>query len=73
MIIAEDIPSTYCEVLFDDWLDVLLEYAILLAEDGNLQRSYSIVKMAISCNIWFHSEVSLFLIYIVWAGMCVSG
>ena len=66
------VPTTYCNVSFDEWLDILLEFAIFLAEDGKLQESYSAVRTAISCSVWFHSEASMFLIHTVWAGKHIT-
>ena len=35
-----------------------------------MREAYSIVKVAISSNIWYHCTMSSFLIHVVWASMC---
>ena len=64
----EPIPDEFCGVHFSDWLDVFLEYAILLAEDREKKDSYDICEAATFCAVWYHSKDSMFLIHVAWSG-----
>lgn len=57
----------YHHVPFDEWLDMFLELAILLAEDLNTKASYTTLDVVAGCNVWYHSKQSMFLVHVVWA------
>ena len=63
----ESIPVTYAGVHFNDWLDVYLSYAVVLAERGNLTDAYAVAKSATACNVWYHSPDAMFAIHMTWA------
>lgn len=65
----DNIPTDFCSVPFDDWLDVYLEYAIMLAEDGKRQESYSVLDIAGACNVFYCNKSYMYLITLA-GGVC---
>jgi len=53
---------------FETWLDIFLEYAIFLAEDGETASAYETVISASRANVFFHSKDRMFLIHVTWFG-----
>lgn len=60
------VPNEYCGVAFDVWLDVFLEYALLIAQGGDIEMAYEIIASAFHANVFYHSIGSLFLIHVCW-------
>lgn len=61
------IPTDYRGILFSAWLDVFLEYALLLANVPGqkfLQQCYTIITAAQDCTIWYHDSNAMMQIYI---------
>ena len=63
-----DVPTTYCGLSFSQWLDIFLEYSLILARMGpeHKQQSYATIEAATDCTIWFHSPEAMLLIHTVW-------
>lgn len=56
----------YYGIDFEEWLDVFLEYAIFLAEDGETALAYKTISTASDANVFFHSKDRMFLIHVTW-------
>ncbi|KAJ9617879.1 transcription factor TFIIIC subunit tfc4 [Knufia peltigerae] len=71
-------PTTYRDISFEEWLDVFLEYAVILANELTLSesspdaietqrhRSYAIIRAAMDCVIWYNDPPSMLLIHTTW-------
>ncbi|KIW13874.1 hypothetical protein PV08_06655 [Exophiala spinifera] len=71
-------PTTYRDISFDEWLDVFLEYAVILANEltpsestpdaieTQRHRSYAIIRAAMDCVIWYNDPRSMVLIHTAW-------
>lgn len=71
-------PTTYRDISFEEWLDVFLEYAVILADElspsesspdaieTQRQRSYAIIRAAMDCVIWYNDAPSMVLIHTAW-------
>ncbi|KAI9741008.1 MAG: transcription factor TFIIIC subunit tfc4 [Cirrosporium novae-zelandiae] len=60
------IPNTYKGVPFEKWLDIFLEYALRLTNDGKVDAAYKIISEAIDANIFFFNPSAMFLIHVCW-------
>ncbi len=60
------VPQDYHGIPFQTWLDIFLEYALFLAQDGNLAFSYDVIAGARDANVFYHSPDPLLLIYVCW-------
>ena len=60
------IPEEYRGICFSAWLDIFLEFALVLAQDGNLAYSYDVIAGARDANVFYHSPESLLLIHVCW-------
>lgn len=64
--VESTIPTEYREIAFSDWLDVFLEYALLLAqtpESGGRHRCYTVINAALDCAVWYHDPQARLHIY----------
>ncbi|KAL8722382.1 MAG: hypothetical protein Q9225_001113 [Loekoesia sp. 1 TL-2023] len=48
------------------WLDLMLEYAMLLAHSQDFDKAYEILDVANHANIFYSSPDSMFLIHLCW-------
>ncbi|EEP81788.1 conserved hypothetical protein [Uncinocarpus reesii 1704] len=60
------IPTDYHGIPFNDWLDLFLEYALVLAGQGHAQEAYDSLTAAADANVWYHSKSSSRQIYVCW-------
>ncbi|KAK2734615.1 transcription factor TFIIIC subunit tfc4 [Onygenales sp. PD_40] len=60
------IPNEYHSISFDQWLDIFLEYALILAGQGQSEEAYDTLSAAADASIWYHSKPSTFQIYTCW-------
>lgn len=67
------IPTDYCGIPFHAWLEIFLEYALKLAQGGNILSSYEVIAAAFHANIFYHSPESLLLIHVCWFSEYPSG
>lgn len=67
------IPTDYCGIPFSVWLDIFLEYALTLAQGGNILSSYETIAAAFHANVFYHSPESLFLIHVCWFTCALLG
>lgn len=64
--VETSMPNAYREIAFSDWLDVFLEYALLLANDPDpdtQRRCHAIIKSASDCGVWANDEQAMLQIY----------
>ncbi|KAL2408292.1 hypothetical protein ABEF93_000848 [Exophiala dermatitidis] len=67
--VESTVPTEYREISFTEWLDVFLEYALLLANDsepGSQQRCYNIITAALDCSVWYHDPQAILHIYVTY-------
>ncbi|CRL23323.1 Tetratricopeptide-like helical [Penicillium camemberti] len=60
------IPTDYHGIPFDEWLDIFLQYALLVAEQGELEEAYETLDSAAIASIWLHSKPKSRLIHVCW-------
>ncbi len=60
------IPSEYLGIPFRAWLDIFLEYSLMLALNDELSSAYEVLSSAYDANVFFHSQDSMFLIHVCW-------
>ncbi|OAX83651.1 hypothetical protein ACJ72_01982 [Emergomyces africanus] len=60
------IPNDYHSISFEHWLDIFLEYALVLAGQGQSEEAYDTISAAADASIWYHSKPSKFRIYTCW-------
>ena len=66
------VAVTYRGVPFADWLDLFLEYALGLAQNGKFQDAYKVCESARDTTIFSKSKEDMFLIHVTWAGKFLS-
>ncbi|KAF2399821.1 hypothetical protein EJ06DRAFT_477529 [Trichodelitschia bisporula] len=49
-------PTEYRKIPFDNWLDVLLEYALTLAKMGDSNRCWDVLETAGRANVFVHED-----------------
>ena len=64
------IPDDYRSIPFHSWLDIFLQYALLLAKNGDVESSYGIISTVSDANVFYHSSDSMFLIHVCWFSKC---
>ncbi|KXG53519.1 Tetratricopeptide-like helical [Penicillium griseofulvum] len=60
------IPTDYHGIPFDEWLDIFLQYALLVAEQGEPEEAYETLDSAALASIWLHSKPKSRLIHVCW-------
>ncbi|KAJ5466320.1 hypothetical protein N7530_010107 [Penicillium desertorum] len=60
------IPTDYHGIPFDEWLDIFLQYALLVAEQGEPEEAYETLDSAAVASIWLHSKPKSRLIHVCW-------
>lgn len=66
LLSADSVPDHYRGITFQTWLNIFLEYAFYLSQDGNLAFSYDIILAARDANVFYHALDSMLLIHICW-------
>ncbi|KPI34833.1 Transcription factor tau subunit sfc4 [Cyphellophora attinorum] len=76
---ASNIPTSYREISFTTWLDIFLEYALLLSSpisnplSHSAQRdTYTALSNTTLCVIWVHDPPSMLLIHLVHLVCCIN-
>lgn len=67
-----DIPTVYREIPFSIWLDIFLEYALVLAKSGDQVHCYKTITAALDCAVWYHDPNAQLLIYTTYLTCCVA-
>ncbi|KAL8842691.1 MAG: hypothetical protein Q9170_000466 [Blastenia crenularia] len=60
------IAGDFRGIPFPAWLDLLLEYAILLSHSKAFHKAYEILNVAKDANVFYSSSDSMFLIHVCW-------
>ncbi|OQV09427.1 Tetratricopeptide repeat-containing protein [Cladophialophora immunda] len=67
--VESSMPTEYREIPFSNWLDVFLEYSLLLAQSPEVDaqhRCYTIVNAALDCVVWNQDQQALLHIYVTY-------
>ncbi|KAL9616717.1 MAG: hypothetical protein Q9160_008438 [Pyrenula sp. 1 TL-2023] len=61
-----DPPTTYFGITFPQWLDIFLEFALVLSTMGEARKAlcYKLLDAAIGCVIWWRSKEAMLQIYV---------
>lgn len=62
------LQGDYRGIPFSSWLDLILDYAMLLARSANSDKAYNVLKIANDANVFYCSLDSMFLIHVCWFG-----
>jgi general transcription factor 3C polypeptide 3 (transcription factor C subunit 4) len=69
-VVEEPLPTAittdYHGISFDEWLDVFLEYALVVAGQGEPEEAYETLSAAADASIWYHSKSSTRQIHVCW-------
>jgi general transcription factor 3C polypeptide 3 (transcription factor C subunit 4) len=60
------IPTDYHGISFDEWLDIFLEYAFVVAGQGEKEEAYDILAAAADASVWYHYKPKLRQIHVCW-------
>lgn len=60
------VPTDYHGISFDDWLDVFLEFSLVLAGQGHKDEVYDTLATAADASVWYHSKKDTRQIYVCW-------
>lgn len=60
------IPTDYHGISFDDWLDIFLQYALLVTGQGEPEEAYETLEAAAIASVWFHVRPKTRLIHVCW-------
>ncbi|KAL9579876.1 MAG: hypothetical protein Q9212_004837 [Teloschistes hypoglaucus] len=60
------LQGDYRGIPFSSWLDLILEYAMLLARSANSDKAYNVLKTANDANVFYCSLDSMFLVHVCW-------
>ena len=72
------IPSDYHSISFSSWLDIFLEYALVLSTHTSLppatrkESSYKIIRDTLRCSIFRHSHPFLLRIHTAWLAIALG-
>lgn len=62
----ERLSDKFRATSFETWLDVFLEYALMLALENDIEGAYKTISVALSANVFHCSPDYLFLIHVCW-------
>ncbi|KAJ5788676.1 Tetratricopeptide-like helical [Penicillium paradoxum] len=60
------IPTDYHGIPFDEWLDIFLQYALLVTEQGEAEEAYETLDSAALASVWLHSKPKSRMIHVCW-------
>ncbi|THC93697.1 hypothetical protein EYZ11_006808 [Aspergillus tanneri] len=60
------IPTDYHGISFDEWLDVFLQYALVVAGQNETDEAYDTLAAAADASVWYHSKNSTRQIHVCW-------
>ncbi|KAJ5543507.1 Tetratricopeptide-like helical [Penicillium sp. DV-2018c] len=64
--LQDAVPTDYHGIPFDEWLDIFLQYALIVAEQGEIEEAYETLDSAAVASIWLHSKPKSRLIHVCW-------
>lgn len=61
-----NVPTSYFGITFSQWLDIFLEFALVLSSMGEARKAlcYKLLDAAIGCVIWWRSREAMLQIYV---------
>ncbi|KAJ6037291.1 Tetratricopeptide-like helical [Penicillium herquei] len=62
----DSVPNEYYGIPFDEWLDMFLQYALVITEEGEPEEAYEALDSAAVANIWIHQKRKLRMIHVCW-------
>ena len=71
-------PSDFHSIDFSDWLDIFLEYSLLLSNATSLpsasrkESSYNLIKTLLRCSLYRHSQPFLLQIHTTWLSIALA-
>ncbi|KAF7712462.1 Uncharacterized protein PECH_004325 [Penicillium ucsense] len=60
------IPTEYHGISFDVWLDLFLQYALRVTEQGEPMDAYEALEGAATASVWFHDKRKSRMIHVCW-------
>ncbi|KAL2840316.1 hypothetical protein BJX68DRAFT_187224 [Aspergillus pseudodeflectus] len=60
------IPTDYHGITFEEWLDLFLQYSLVVAGQNEPDEAYDTLTAAADANVWYHSKDSTRLIHVCW-------
>lgn len=64
--LEEAVPTDYHGIAFDDWLDIFLQYALLVTDQDDQEEAYDTLSAAAGACVWYHSKRMMRLIHVCW-------
>lgn len=64
--LQDAIPTDYHGISLDEWLDMFLQYALLVSEQGEPEEAYDSLAAAADASVWYHSKPKTRLIHVCW-------
>ncbi|KAL8874624.1 MAG: hypothetical protein Q9174_000087 [Haloplaca sp. 1 TL-2023] len=56
----------YREIPLSSWLDLMLEYAVLLARSDSMDKAYEVLNVVNGANVFYSSADSMFRVHVCW-------
>lgn len=66
MTLQDAVPTDYHGLAFDQWLDIFLQYSLLVAEQGENDEAYETLATAADASVFYHSKRKTRLIHVCW-------
>ncbi|KAJ5688676.1 hypothetical protein N7462_003068 [Penicillium macrosclerotiorum] len=60
------VPSDYHGISFDEWLDIFLQYSLLVTEQGEPEEAYETLDAAAVASVWYHDKRKSRMIHVCW-------
>lgn len=60
------VPTDYHGIPFDEWLDIFLQYALLVTDQGEQEEAYETLEAADHANIWHYVKSKKQVIHVCW-------
>jgi general transcription factor 3C polypeptide 3 (transcription factor C subunit 4) len=73
--VESSLPTEYREIPFSDWLDIFLEYALLLSHSPDPEaqhRCYTTIDAALGCIIWKRDPQTLLQIHVTYLACAMA-
>lgn len=60
------VPTDYHGIPFDDWLDIFLQYALTVTDQGEPIEAYEALEGAATASVWWHDKRKSRMIHVCW-------
>ncbi|PLB46637.1 TPR-like protein [Aspergillus steynii IBT 23096] len=60
------IPTDYHGISFEEWLDLFLQYALVVTSQNEVDEAYDMLAAAAEASIWYHSKENTRQIHVCW-------